>query len=256
MAGFNNPNENNYFGNDYVNFNQFLMQHNLGGQNQFFNYEQPNMPQQPFLPNMGGYDGQGMQQVPSQHFNNELVLNSNLVPTASEFVPHFPVAQINSSTNTNTSTNTNLLATASEFIPKVPDFSSQYSPPSSTGDKSFYGSSATAPSATADGLGAFQTSVDNNNKVWNEAPAPLEQTDTRPGSEKMLAALSLSEETARTNGGAIKKSTRSAPSRDARRGNNDYRGSESRRDQRDRNGGKGNNEFYFLLFLFRLLGTI
>lgn len=233
MAGFNNPNENNYFSNEYVNFNQFLMQHNLGGQNQPTNYDEPNMAQQPFQPNVSGYDSQGMQQVPSQNFNNELVLNSNLVPTANEFVPHFPIAQIN----------TNLLATASEFIPKVPDFNSQYSPPSSSGDKSFYGSSATAPPATADGLGVFQTSADNNNKPWSDAP--LEQTETRPSSEKMLAALSLSEESARTNGGAIKKSTRSAPSRDARKGTNDYRGPESRRDQKDRNGGKGNNEFFF-----------
>lgn len=107
MAGYN-PNEhpNSYFGNEYINFNQFLIQHNIAAANQFLDTDMSagatsnqqshiSNPMQYYRPgdNYNPY-GQFIEQQASTsvllnntHFDAELAKNSNLLATANEFVP-------------------------------------------------------------------------------------------------------------------------------------------------------------------------
>lgn len=123
MAGYNpNENTNEYFSNEYINFNQFLQQHNIVPATQFYgnnapygfghqsdlnstdvlNEQQVNTQLLPipiqYFPS-SGLDYSPLM-PPMQHqlsmnplndgqFDAELARNSNLLPTANEFVPNF-----------------------------------------------------------------------------------------------------------------------------------------------------------------------
>lgn len=136
MAGYNpNENPNDYFSNEYINFNQFLQQHNIGSAIQFYGNNAPygfgNQPDMnntevlneqvlntPLLPDTIQYfprqfmplvqQQQQQQQQLSMNplndtqFNEELARNSNLLPTANEFVPNFvmPASDLNLYSNT------------------------------------------------------------------------------------------------------------------------------------------------------------
>lgn len=110
MARYN-PNENtdDYFGNEYIDFNQFLLQHNIGAGTQFIGNnapydqqldmngtEQQLMNQMQYFPANGADYNPLMQQqqvsmfpLNDAHFDADLARNSNLLPTANEFVPNF-----------------------------------------------------------------------------------------------------------------------------------------------------------------------
>lgn len=265
MSGYNNPNENNYFGNNYVNFDQFLMQHNIGGQAQYFTaplgidtFDQQNMSQRPYEAVPTFFDEPPTapainNQKNGQYFNNDLVLNSNLVPTANEFVPQYTFPPIN----------TNLIATASEFIPKSSDCNNeQYSNTGYSSSSMNDGFATPASSSVADApfensVTTFQTSNDNNNKMWNDNVKVGDvdvKSQMRP--DQLLAAISISDESKNViatnsttnssspangmpsgNGGAIKKS-RSTQNKESRRINHDTQNNSGRSDQRERLGGK------------------
>lgn len=134
-------NENNMFGNDYVNFDQFLMQHNFGGNSsQYYNNAPPSAvnytyPYQNLFigdvyspPNGDAYNlyPDGYQSQPSFGYYPELVQNSNLMATASEFVPtsmpaapSLPVAPSLPTVPSFPAPGTSpLLASAVEFVPR------------------------------------------------------------------------------------------------------------------------------------------
>lgn len=269
MSGYNNSNENNYFGNNYVNFDQFLMQHNIGGQANFFstppltiNYNNHNMlpqQQQPaydqLLSNSASIAEGPM--LPAQHnqthaqpqyFNNELALNSNLVPTANEFVPQYTFPSLN----------TNLMATANEFIPKSSSSSAiNEAVAYSSSPINFFGSPLPVSN---DNLSSFQMPIDNNNEVLNDcAPLMVKSSvpSAQPSSARMLTALSISDGVNKNasandkaapvassnanglsvNGGAIKK-IRNTYSRDSRKSNsNELSGARNGTDYKERSGG-------------------
>lgn len=124
MANYNNNDRNKggYF-DKYVNFDQFLMQHNVRGPqtgNSFMppSYTATSAP--PFNSNSafqsyGNPNGAFYfhpQPIASAGFSSPVanwIQNSNLTPTANEFVPQHV---------TNTPSNSSLLATACEFIPR------------------------------------------------------------------------------------------------------------------------------------------
>lgn len=139
MAGYNpNDNKNEYFGNEYINFDQFLMQHNIGNANapQVFN---------PFIaPDFSSYYSayNGLYPQPTalndEYYNSDLAQNSNLVPTATEFIPNFPAPLLPSQP---------LLANATEFIPqnisyaetnRTNDVYDSNAPPDSSGRNDFF----------------------------------------------------------------------------------------------------------------------
>lgn len=130
MAGHNpNDNQNQYFDNEYINFDQFLMQHNISNNATF--YEEPSL-RYPYnvggsmrsnqLSHYSGHDYNGFYQpqmaAPKSDYSNaDFVHNSNLLPTAVEFVP--------TSSGTHTNHNQSLHFNATEFVPKA-RFNKQY----------------------------------------------------------------------------------------------------------------------------------
>lgn len=257
MSGFN-PNENNYFGSNYVNFDQFLMQHNIVGQQAQYFHPQPiglsfdqNIIQQSFAPqsNVNIFDDSPVQpqqqQQNGQFYNNDLVQNSNLVPTAEEFIPQ-QSTQIS---------NTNLVATATEFIPNnALNINGHFTPPG------FQSVNSHLP--TMNKVNAFQLlSMDNNNPVWTEStnveagsdkpPTQLNSTDTvksansRPDNGETTCssgAPSIGTNGASNSSGAIKK-LRNNQNRDSKRNNHESQGGasggsgNSRNNHRERGGG-------------------
>lgn len=108
MSGYgddSHESKNNIFGNEYVNFDQFLMQHNFGGNSsQYYNNSPTTMNYSystPYTNPSNGtheqnqssynqYSGFYQPQPPAGFdYNPNLVHNSNLMATANEFVPHF-----------------------------------------------------------------------------------------------------------------------------------------------------------------------
>lgn len=134
-GGDSQEKQNNTFGNEYVNFDQFLMQHNFGGtSSQYYNnapvainyaYTMPysNSPSNGALDATSNaytpYSGFYPPPMPSNfEFSPNLVQNSNLMATASEFVPYFaPVSPAMPAPGTSP-----LMASALEFIPRSSTF--------------------------------------------------------------------------------------------------------------------------------------
>lgn len=121
MANNNERNRAGYF-DRYVNFDQFLTQHNINwsplhGQQSGhgFNGHSPssynNSNSSHNNPN-GGFNFQAHRESSSNHQPNWCPPSSNLTASANEFVPQF-------TTNAGASSST-LLATASEFVPRNP----------------------------------------------------------------------------------------------------------------------------------------
>lgn len=102
MASYNpNKQQNNYYGQEYINFNQFLMQHNIGSANvhadapfseqshtaNSMQYYQPGISYSTYGPLISQQQTSASDILNNTHFNPELAENSNLLATASEFVP-------------------------------------------------------------------------------------------------------------------------------------------------------------------------
>lgn len=135
MANYNaNKQENGGCFNQYVNFDQFLMQHNIGNASPFYSPQQPfgypvynnyqNSPQTGFNASasqqqqqQNGYHHQSNSPMANGNFypSVDQIQNSNLVATASEFVPQKATT---SESMPPKATNSTLLASADEFIPK------------------------------------------------------------------------------------------------------------------------------------------
>lgn len=137
-GGDSHENKNNIFGNEYVNFDQFLMQHNFGGNSsQYYNnvptaMNYPSYPSLYTIPSNGTleqnldtynpYNGLYQPSLPQPNFdfdfNPNLVHNSNLMATANEFVPHFaPTSPSMPAPGTSP-----LMANAMEFVPRSTAF--------------------------------------------------------------------------------------------------------------------------------------
>lgn len=138
MANYNknDRNKGGYF-DQYVNFDQFLMQHNINnwsplrGQ-QSYGFQSPstynsNTPFHQQNPSNGSFHFQSNAESPTGggfRPPQDWLQNSNLTATASEFVPQMAQNTANSST---------LLATASEFVPRTQqNFDKPQPPPTTT----------------------------------------------------------------------------------------------------------------------------
>lgn len=180
MSGFHGDdsqgNENNMFGNDYVNFDQFLMQHNFGGNSsQYYNNAPPNAVNYSFpYPNLSVGDvynppngdaytlyPECYQSQPNFDYYPGLVQNSNLMATASEFVPTFipaapslPVAPSLPTVPSFPAPGTSpLMASAVEFVPRNVAFNANpatvVTASNSTNDAQSFGGTASKANLTS-----------------------------------------------------------------------------------------------------------
>lgn len=226
MANFNSndPDKGGYFS-EYVNFDQFLMQHNIGQTSPFYNppqfygapYYNTNNPYSLSFPaNNGtnnGFMPQQQQSVfsPSNGFN--LAQNSNLLATASEFVPQ-QIPSIQSPTVSS------LFASANEFIPKS---HSAFDDQSKSADNS--SASSTKETKKPNGGHVLDWKSDkssrvsssnnnNNNNTDCEVKAKAQSVDSPSKADALLNALSktrisdaadIESKPLDRSGGAIKK---------------------------------------------------
>lgn len=138
MSGYgsdSHESKNNIFGNEYVNFDQFLMQHNFGGNStQYYNNSPSTMNYSYSTPysnssngtleeNQSSYNQYSgfyqPQPQPGFDFNPNLVHNSNLMATANEFVPNFSPTTVAAMPAPGTSP---LMANAVAFVPRSAAF--------------------------------------------------------------------------------------------------------------------------------------
>lgn len=128
----------------------------------------------------------------SQYFNNDVVMNSNLVATANEFVPQYTLPPFT----------TNLLATATEFTPANfaadPMSAAAYH---MTGASAYSSSPinlfAAASTSSIDNVNVLRSANDNNNKALNDGvpakPDVFDMAKQPAPTDRLMAALSISE---------------------------------------------------------------
>lgn len=196
-GGDSHENKNNIFGNDYVNFDQFLMQHNFGGNSsQYYNNAPTNAMNYSYTTpygnpsngtheqNLNAYNPYNDFYQPQSNcdFNPNLVQNSNLMATANAFVPNFaPMTSSIPAPETSP-----LMANAMEFVPRNAVFNEH----------------ANIPSTSTDGGHKFGSIVSSSN---NRQKVPSDQDALMNAFRKTHMDDSLTAATLTSAGGAIKK---------------------------------------------------